>query len=1001
MYFCTRIEKILLGNMKFLILFVFISVSKVYFSQIRYYAQGFENSTTTCPENWTFTGGNRTTQNYNTGSYSARVGRSGESNELILNSVDVSQLSNVTLRLNHSVLPGNGPGMDVREGALFLISLNGGAFTTISKVAGSNNHSYTWNQIGGVNGISCVAPNNVVYQTPNTFIYSIPAGTLTVSVKVISVNVQTGSNAAASCSNFVAMMNNAAPIPSNYDRTDEGIYVDDVEIWADGPSVQAPVTVCENEAFSVGINNTLTGMTFSWSGPNNFSSTSQNPQVTLSATTAMSGTYASIISFGNCPVLTLNQQVTVNASPNLSITGSLVFCTGASTSLTASGGSGYQWSNGLGSNPTVQISAAGSYTVTAIGSGQCASQEVVIVDEITSLTNTTTIASCDSYTWPINNQTYTSSGNYTVVVGCVTENLALTINPSSQNSTTIAACDSFVWAQNGITYSNSGIYTSVVGCQTEILNLTITSSTINTTVVSVCSSYTWAVNGQTYTASGIYSHLVGCQTEVLDLSIQTSPILNFNNPTVCQGQSATLTVVGNQPGTTFLWSDGQTTSSILVAPSVTTSYSVIGANEWGCTSNGIGIVNVTPSPQLIYQDTSICLGQSATISVLPITAGGTFLWNNGETGSSIVVSPTQNTTYSVQYTLNACQSSITLINVTIAPPFVLSANNPVVCAGNSAIITAVSSLPGGIFTWSDGTFGPTASFSPISDTTVNFSYSLNGCTNTGFATITVLELPGLSFSASQTEGCAPLNIAFNAPFLESSSCSWKINGQEVSTTCGDLNYSFNNPDCYDISLTILGTNGCLNTVNYIDLVCVYPNPIANFYFNELANYQTSASIGFTNSSVDGFQNWWNFGDGNSTSNQNNPVHTYTFQNDASFSVQLIVESEFGCKDSIIQNESFREELYAYVPNTFTPDGSAMNDIWKPIFSTFVDEGKYECSVYNSFGERIFYTKDYHEGWDGSYNGNRVQDGTYTYQIVYCALGNAKSTILNGHINLLR
>jgi ATP-dependent Clp protease ATP-binding subunit ClpX len=41
--------------------------------------------------------------------------------------------------------------------------------------------------------------------------------------------------------------------------------------------------------------------------------------------------------------------------------------------------------------------------------------------------------------------------------------------------------------------------------------------------------------------------------------------------------------------------------------------------------------------------------------------------------------------------------------------------------------------------------------------------------------------------------------------------------------------------------------GCLNTVNYIDLVCVYPNPIANFYFNELANYQTSASIGFTNS----------------------------------------------------------------------------------------------------------------------------------------------------------
>lgn len=987
--------------MKFLVFVVFISVSQFYFSQIRYYAQGFETATTTCPENWTFTGGNRNSQHARTGAFSARVGRLGESNTLILDPVNVSLLSNATLRLNHSILGGNGPGMDVREGVIFMVSLDGGAFSTVSKLAGSNDHSYSWTQTGGVGVIACAAPNDVTYQTPNTFTFSIPTGTTTVSVKVISVNIQTGANAAAKCTNFVAMMTDPNPTASNFDRNDEGIYIDDVEIWADGPSVQAPITVCENDAFSVGINNTNAGMTFAWSGPNGFTSANQSPQVSLAATTAMTGTYSNVVTFGSCPVVTLNQTVTVSPAPNLVVTGPIVFCAGTTTTLIASGGTSYQWSNGLGTNSSATITTAGTYTVTASGNGTCTSQETVTVAEITSLTNNTTVSECDTYTWTVNNQTYTQSGNYTFVNGCITENLALTITTSTQNSTTASACDSYLWTQNGTTYTTSGVYTHVVGCHTEILNLTITTSSTNTTTINVCNSYTWSLNGQTYTTSGIYNYQNGCVNEELDLTIQTAPILTFNNPTVCQGQVATLTVTSSQPGTTYLWSDGQTTSSINVSPSITTSYNVVGLNEYGCSTNGIGMVNITPSPVLIYQDTSVCLGQSATISVSPMTAGGTFLWNTGETTSSIQVSPTQNTAYTVQYTLNACQSSVATINVSIAPPFVLSANNPTICAGNSATINATSSLSGGLFTWTNGTTGSTAIFTPQTDTIVNFTYSLNGCSNTGSATITVLELPDLAFSASQTEGCAPLNISFSTPFLESSLCSWKIDGQEVSTNCGDLNYSFNNPNCNDISLTILGTNGCSNTVSYTDLVCVYPNPAANFYYNELANYQTSANIGFTNSSENALQNWWNFGDGGTASNDNNPMHTFFFESSASFTVELVVESEFGCRDTVQKEVSFKEELNVYVPNSFTPDGSGINDVWSPIFSTLVNEGNYECSVFNGFGEQVFYTNDYHQGWDGTYEGKKAQDGTYTYYILYSGLENAKSTTLTGHINLLK
>jgi hypothetical protein len=168
---------------------------------------------------------------------------------------------------------------------------------------------------------------------------------------------------------------------------------------------------------------------------------------------------------------------------------------------------------------------------------------------------------------PVNGTTYSASGIYSHVAGCVTEVLDLNITPSSTNTTTASACDSYTWAVNGTTYTASGIYSHTVGCHTETLDLTITPSTSNSTSAiglrqlrvagqrqrptpprgtytnvvgchtetlvltitqrapasapphAACDSYTWAVNGTTYTASGNYTHTVGCHTETLDLTI--------------------------------------------------------------------------------------------------------------------------------------------------------------------------------------------------------------------------------------------------------------------------------------------------------------------------------------------------------------------------------------------------------------------------------------------------------------------------------------------------
>jgi hypothetical protein len=124
-----------------------------------------------------------------------------------------------------------------------------------------------------------------------------------------------------------------------------------------------------------------------------------------------------------------------------------------------------------------------------------------------------------------------------VLSGCATETLILTITATTNNTTTASACDTYTWSVNGQTYSSSGTYTSVSGCGTETLILTITATTNNTTTTSACGTYTWQVNGTTYTASGDYTEINGCQSNVLHLTIYSIPIVTAPALTSCSGNA--------------------------------------------------------------------------------------------------------------------------------------------------------------------------------------------------------------------------------------------------------------------------------------------------------------------------------------------------------------------------------------------------------------------------------------------------------------------------------
>jgi hypothetical protein len=248
-------------------------------------------------------------------------------------------------------------------------------------------------------------------------------------------------------------------------------------------------------------------------------------QSSSSIVASTSGNYTVIATdiFSGCSQST-STTITVNPLPNVSVTTqpSSTVCAGTPVTLSGNGAGSYSWDSGISDGMPFTPANTTTYSVTGTDVHGCtntASQTITITE---ATANTTTITTCDSYTWPVNNVTYTASGTYTSVNGCHTEILDLTITKAISNTTTISTCDNYTWPINNVNYTSSGTYTVVNGCHTEILNLTITEASSNTTTISTCDSYAWPVNNVTYTASGTYTAVNGCHTEILDLTI-TAP----------------------------------------------------------------------------------------------------------------------------------------------------------------------------------------------------------------------------------------------------------------------------------------------------------------------------------------------------------------------------------------------------------------------------------------------------------------------------------------------
>ena len=108
----------------------------------------------------------------------------------------------------------------------------------------------------------------------------------------------------------------------------------------------------------------------------------------------------------------------------------------------------------------------------------------------------------------------------------------------------------------------------------------------------------------------------------------------------------------------------------------------------------------------------------------------------------------------------------------------------------------------------------------------------------------------------------------------------------------------------------------------------------------------------------------------------------------------------GCSDTAVRIVTVLPEVILYAPNTFTPDGDEFNQTWQ-VFMEGIDVSNFELKVFNRWGQLIFVSNDVSSYWDGTFDGQIVQSGVYTWTIRAKDAQNDAVYEYQGHVQILR
>ncbi|MDH4473213.1 MAG: gliding motility-associated C-terminal domain-containing protein [Fluviicola sp.] len=723
---------------------------------------------------------------------------------------------------------------------------------------------------------------------------------------------------------------------------------------AAGPTIDAANLVIVDEHCGSGdgsisgivINGGTPAISYSWNG---------GAYNTLDISNLSAGNYTlTVTDFNGCTASVGPYTVLNLSGPSINATGILIAaesCTGNDGSIagiTASGnGLTYDWNGSATPSADLTNAAAGNYTLTVTDAFGCtATSGPHTITGATVMTLDATNVVITPSDCNVNNGAITGL----VVLGGINPVISWSNGPSTADNTALA----------------SALYTITI---TDAQNCVITSD-----------------------------YTVGLMPNpVIDLVTPVNATCNLANASITINASGGTGSFHYSIDNGVLMNSGLNTFTNLSAG----TYDIIVLDDAGCsatssiiiTDSPVPVINsiVTVDPTCGNTDGSITVNASGGSGALQYDLNGTGFvsgnqFNNLGAGLYTVVVQ-DNLGCTVQQDVTLTNQSGTAVN---------AGADLVVCAGESVTLNATNAQ---IYAW-DNSVVNGVSFIPAVTTiyTVTGTDAF-GCTSTDQLTVTVNTGLTISVVPSVISGCGPLTVTFQNTTPNSGDCIWQFSNGTTLSGPGDQTVTFNQSGCIDLTLSVVAINGCEGTQTFNDIVCVDPAPIASF--TPSPGIMTTGDTYSTmfNSSLNATQYSWDFGDGSAGSNQTSPTHQFPDTGAGNYTVTLTATNANGCTDIAQAIITVNEELIYYVPNSFTPNNDGINDIFLPIFTSGFEADDYNLTIFNRWGEKIFDETDHLKGWDGTYAGNVVQNGVYTYRIEFKYAANDGREVVHGHVTL--
>jgi len=625
--------------------------------------------------------------------------------------------------------------------------------------------------------------------------------------------------------------------------SDEFYYFDNVQVSATAQSnisaiasADGPLT-CGDNSVALSGNATTAGVSYSWTGPNGFSSTVQNPTVSTA------GIYTLTVSAGGCTAsdtALVSQNIAV---PDISATGGALACLPNITLAANSTVSGatYSWTGPNGYTSTAQnpvVSAAGTYiaTVTDPANG-CTNSKTVTV--------TSNVASVYSEDFTFANGTTSDAGTSPWSVQSTPSSSVFSVQSNEFRVSNTGTSSESVWASGVINISgktnvsiSAGIRSSVLagaamnkdGTYMDYIRVYYK---LNGGSEVLFSETLAAVNNHNTTNTTIsVGSLSGNNLQIIvrarasgsdefyyfdnvQVSGTSGPdaLATASNTLTCSSTSVQLTGSSSTAGVSYSWTGPNGFTSNDQNPSVTTpGIYTLTVTSGGCTATDTALVsqNITVPQALTTSSIPVSARITCTDNVVTFTAGSStpgvsYNWTGAEgtvsNAAVAVISKPGTYTLTATNLANGCTASATAIVTqnTQAPEGVTTSATPataqITCDHRSVLLTSSSTTPGVVYSWSDPnnviTAGSSLTTTLAGPYMVTVKDTTNGCITQVPATVTKnVSVPiGLSASPSDIISCYTPTIDLQG-----------------SSTTGGVTFSWSGPNNYTADTAIAQTD---------------------------------------------------------------------------------------------------------------------------------------------------------------------------------------------------